>query len=150
MSHIAVQSGYKPEQIESSDVAMFTSIMGYAITGQSLEELEIRAHGFTDEELLDPAVALYAQLYLRTVKNAGKEYFYNIMRDLEYRKEEHIRFIREQLNRAKQSLHGMSYRPLDMWKHLEECYDDPHCIVIGQTRLPMQPGLRSGTTPVEE
>ena len=43
-----------------------TSIMGYAITDQPLGELEIRAYGFTDEELLDPAVALYAQLYLRT------------------------------------------------------------------------------------
>ena len=41
MSHIAAQSGYKPSEIEASDVAMFTSIMGYAITGQSLEELEI-------------------------------------------------------------------------------------------------------------
>ena len=39
MSHIAVQAGYKPKEVESSDVAMFTSIMGYAITGQSLEEL---------------------------------------------------------------------------------------------------------------
>lgn len=72
MSHIAAQCGYKPSEIEASDVSMFTSIMGYAITGQSLEELEIRADGFTNEELLDPAVALYAQLYLRTVKNAGK------------------------------------------------------------------------------
>ena len=36
-------------------------------------------------QMLLPAVALYAQLYLRTVKNAGKEYFYGIMRDLEYR-----------------------------------------------------------------
>lgn len=88
MSHIAAQCGYKPSEIEASDVSMFTSIMGYAITDQSLEELEIRADGFTNEELLDPAVALYAQLYLRTVKNAGKEYFYGIMRDLEYRKEE--------------------------------------------------------------
>ena len=125
MSHIAAQSGYKPSEIEASDVAMFTSIMGYAITGQSLEELEIRAHGFTDEELLDPAVALYAQLYLRTVRSAGKEYFYNIMRDLECRKDQHIAYIREQLQRAHDVLNGMSYRPLDMWKHLEECYDDP-------------------------
>ena len=130
MAHIAAQCGYKPEQIESSDVAMFTSIMGYAITGKSLEELEIKAYGFTDEELLDPAVALYAQLYLRTAKHAGQEYHYGIMRDLEYRKEEHIKNIREQLERAKQSLHGMDYRPLDMWEHLEECYDDPHCLVI--------------------
>ena len=32
MSHLAVQSGFKPSEIESSDVSMFTSIMGYAIT----------------------------------------------------------------------------------------------------------------------
>ena len=57
MSHIAAQCGYKPSEIEASDVSMFTSIMGYAITGKSLEELEIRADGFTNEELLDPAVA---------------------------------------------------------------------------------------------
>ncbi len=113
----------------------------------SPEELEIRADGFTNEESLDPAVALYAQLYLRTVKNAGKEYFYGIMRDLEYRKEEHLAEIRAQLDRAKQSLHGMSYRPLDMWKHLETCYDDPHCLVVCKTRPPMPLDSRSGTTP---
>lgn len=130
MSHIAAQSGYKHSEIESSDVAMFTSIMGYTIAGQSLEDLELRATGFTNEELLDPAIALYAWLYLKTVKNAGKEYFYGIMRDLEYRKEEHLKGIREQLSRAKQSLHGMSYRVLDMWEHLNECYDDPSCLII--------------------
>ena len=97
MSHIAAQSGYKPSEIESSDVTMFTSIMGYAITDQPLGELEIRAYGFTDEELLDPAVALYAQLYLRTVRSAGKEYFYNIMRDLEHRKEQHIAYMKRLL-----------------------------------------------------
>ena len=37
MSHIAAQCGYKPSEIEASDVSMFTSIMGYAITGKSLE-----------------------------------------------------------------------------------------------------------------
>ena len=130
MSHIASQCGYKPEQIESSDVAMFTSIMGFAITGQSLEALQLKAYGFSDEELLDPAVALYAWKYLKATRNAGQEYGYELMVDLENRRDEHIRSLREQLDRAKQALHGMSYRPLDMWKHLEECYDDEHCLVI--------------------
>lgn len=130
MSHIAAQCGYKPSEIEASDVSMFTSIMGYAITGQSLEELEIRADGFTNEELLDPAVALYAWKYLKATRNAGREYGYELMVDLEARREYYIDSLRAQLDRAKQLLHGMSYRPLDMWKHLEECYDDPHCIVI--------------------
>lgn len=130
MSHIAAQCGYKPSEIEASDVSMFTSIMGYAITGQSLEELEIRADGFTNEELLDPAVALYAWKYLKATRNAGREYGHELMVDLEARREYYIDSLRAQLDRAKQLLHGMSYRPLDMWKHLEECYDDPHCIVI--------------------
>ena len=130
MSHIAAQCGYKPSEIEASDVSMFTSIMGYAITGQSLEALEIRADGFTNEELLDPAVALYAWKYLKATRNAGREYGYELMVDLESRREYYIDSLRTQLDRAKQSLNGMSYRPLDMWKHLETCYDDPHCLVV--------------------
>lgn len=130
MSHLAVQAGFKPSQIEASDVSMFTSIMGYAITGQSLKDLELRAVGFSEEELLDPAVALYAWKYLNMAKNAEKDYFYNYMVDMEERREEHISFIREQLMRAKQILGGMSYRPLDMWKHIDEVLGDQHALVI--------------------
>lgn len=130
MSHLAVQSGFKPSQIEASDVAMFTSIMGYAITGKPMKELEIKARGFSDEEMLDAATALYAWKYLSTAKNAGKEYFYNFMLDLNSRKEQHIQNIREQLDRAKTILGGMNYRALDMWEHMKEILDDEHCIVI--------------------
>ena len=130
MSHLAVQSGFKAKEIESSDVSMFTSIMGYAITEKSLKELNIHAKGFNDEELLDPAVAMYAWKYLSTVKNAGKEYFYNLMLDLVERRREHVENIREQLDRAKTILNGMNYRVLDMWDHMEEILNDEHCIVI--------------------
>lgn len=118
MANLAIQSGFKPEQIETSDVNMMTSVMGYAITGQSLVPLEIHAYGFEDEELLDPSVALYAQIYLRTSKNAGNEYFHNILRDLRIRRAEHIERIRQQLEVARNLLGGMSYRPLDMWDHI--------------------------------
>lgn len=130
MANLAVQAGFKPEQIETSDVSMMTSVMGYAITGQSLEPLEIHAQGFTDEELLDPATALYAQLYLRTSKSAGNEYFHNMLMDLKYRREEHIANIQKRIDATKSLLHGMSYRPLDMWEHLKEVLDDPHALVI--------------------
>lgn len=130
MSNLAVQNGFKPEQIETSDVSMMPTVLGYAITEQSLEPLQIHAQGFSDEELLDPATALYAQLYLRTSKSAGNEYFHNLMRDLRERREEHIESIRRQIEVVKNELHGMSYRPLDMWVHLKEVLDDPHAIVI--------------------
>lgn len=130
MSNLAIQNGYKPEQIETSDVSMMSSVMGYAITGKPLDELEIHAQGFSDEELLDPAVALYAQMYLRTSKTAGNEYFFNLLKDLRDRREEHIEHIRQSLENIKKEMYGMMYRPLDMWDHLDEVLDDPHTLVI--------------------
>lgn len=130
MSNLAVQNGFKPEQIEASDVSMMPTVLGYAITEQSLEPLEIHAQGFSDEELLDPATALYAQLYLRTSKSAGNEYFHELMKDLKVRREDHIESINRQIDVIKGLLHGMSYRPLDMWKHLKEVLEDPHALVI--------------------
>ncbi len=35
MSNLAIQNGYKPEQIETSDVSMMSSVMGYADNGNS-------------------------------------------------------------------------------------------------------------------
>ena len=118
---------------------MFTSIMGYAITGQPLEELCLKAKGFRDEELLDPATALYAWKYLSMAKNAEKDYFYNYLVDMEKRRDEHIKFLSEQLNRAKDILDGMNYRTLDMWKHLEEVIDNPNALILANP-----PTYRSG------
>lgn len=130
MSHLAVQSGFKPEQVEASDVSMMTSVVGYAITGESMEALKIEAQGFSEEELKDPATVLYAQLYLRTVKNAGKEYFYNMLVDLQYRRDEHIKMIADQIKRVHDILCGLNYRPLDMWDHIKEVLDNPEAVVI--------------------
>lgn len=130
MANLAVRNGFKPEQIETSDVSMMTSVLGYAITDQSLAPLEIHAQGFSDGKLLDPATALYAQMYLRTSKSAGAEYFHNMLVDLKYRRAEHIASIQKQIDATRELLHGMSYRPLDMWDHLREVLDDPHALVI--------------------
>ena len=130
MANLAVQNGFKPEQIETSDVNMMSTVLGYAITGQPLEPLEIHAQGFEDLELLDPATALYAQLYLRTSKNAGNDYFYQMLTDLRLRRQEHIESINGQIEVVRNLLHGMSYRPQDMWEHLKEVLDDPHALVI--------------------
>lgn len=107
MANLAVRNGFKPEQIETSDVSMMTSVLGYAITDQSLAPLEIHAQGFSDEELLDPATALYAQMYLRTSKSAGAEYFHNMLVDLKYRRAEHIASIQKQIDATRELLHGI-------------------------------------------
>ncbi len=130
MAHLAVQAGFKPEQIEASDITMFSSIMGYALMDKPLTDLEITATGFTEEELTDPATPLYALLYLKSMVTAGSDFFFAMVKDLELRREEHIKKIQEQLDRGKALLKGFSYRALDMFVHLDEVINDPKTIII--------------------
>lgn len=130
MSHLAVQAGFKTEQIEASDVTLFSSIMGYALMEKPLDDLQIHATGFTDEELLDYPTALYALLYLKTMRTAGSDYYYSMLRDLKDRREVHIDNLRQQLDRARKLLKGFSYRPLDMYDHIAEVFDDDRAVII--------------------
>ncbi len=130
MSHLAAQAGWKTTEISASDVTLFTSVMGYAITGESLGPFGITADGYENEDLTDPATVLWVQLCLRTSMKAGHMFFYDMLTDLHRRKEKHIEKIRGQLDRAQKVLGGMQYRPLCLWKHLDECLDDPKAIVV--------------------
>lgn len=130
MSFLAVEAGFKPENIEASDVSYFSGVLGRAVEGRSLDDMEIEAKGFTAEELKDPATALYAQLYLRTLSSAGKEYFMEIVKDLKYRREEHIKRIQEQIDLVKSKCGGMSYRDLDMVVHMQEALQDEKAVIV--------------------
>jgi len=130
MSHLAVQAGFKPEQIEASDVTIFSSIMGYALMDKPLDDLNIKATGFTDEDLKEPATALYALMYLKTMMTAGSDFFMAMLKDLELRKEQHIAKIQDQLDRGKTLLKGFNYRPLDMFYHINEVIADDSTIII--------------------
>lgn len=130
MSHLAVQSGFKPEEIEASDVIMFSSIFGYAIMGEPLDDLELKSGIFSKKELKDPATALYALMVLKTMCQSGGDFFYTMLKDLEARRKEHIAKIQEQLDRAQSILHGFRYRALDMYDHLDEVMNDPKAIIF--------------------
>lgn len=130
MSFLAAEAGFDPTKIEASDVSYFSGVFGRAVSEKPLDDMEIKADGFTEEELKDAATALYAQLYLRTASKAGREYFLELLKDMKLRRDEHIACIQEQIDKVKAKCKGMSYRDLDMWKHLEEVLDDEKAIVI--------------------
>lgn len=130
MSYIAAETGWNPKNIEASDVSYFSAAFARGVEGRTTKDMNIRAEGFSHEELLDPAVALYAQIYLRTLKQAGAEYYYNLLVDLKYRKEEHIENIRSQLKTAQEKLLGFNYRDMDMWEHINEVADDSQAVII--------------------
>lgn len=130
MSHLARQAGWPAEALEASDVSLFSAIFGYAASGQSLAPLQIEAEGFDAEELLDPATALYAQMICRYARMGEKAHYWaEVVRDLRLRREQVVADLRAQVERARATLGGMSYRTLDLFDHMDEVWDDPTALV---------------------
>lgn len=130
MTHLARQVGYSSKSIEASDVTLFSSVMGCAISGQPLDQLGIKAAGFTEDEMRDPATVMYAIMYYRTANGVRNDYTFELLRDIEKRKDDYIESLREQIRRGREIVGNIKYEPLCMWKHMERVMDDPHTILI--------------------
>ncbi len=130
MSYLAAECGYPPDCIEASDISYFSGAFARGINGETTEGMRIEAEGFTEEELRDPAVALYAQLYLRTLTKAGRDYFYQLLLDLKYRRDEHIETIRAEIAKTAKRVKGFKYEDKDMFEHIREVKDDENAVVV--------------------
>ena len=129
MCHMARQAGWEPAQMESSDVMLFSAVMGYALMGQRLDDLEVRIDGFEDEDLGDPATVIWAEAVCRAEAKAQRVYWAEIARGMRLDRDRHLREITTQLDKARQSIGGLRYQPLDLFDHLDQIVDDPQTIV---------------------
>lgn len=130
MSYLAAECGYLPSEIDASDISFFSGAFARGINGETTEGMGLKVEGFTDEEVKDPATALYAQMYLRMAQRSGREYYYQLLQDLKLRREQHIESIREQIDYVGKRIKGYRYRDLCMWKHMREVLDDEKAIVV--------------------
>lgn len=130
MSCLAAECGYKSTQIDASDISLFSGVLGRAAMGVPLDKMGITADGFDADVLRDPAMVLYAQIYLKTLNKVGHEYFLQLLNDLRYRREEHLALLREQIDAIATRLKGLRYRDLCMWQHLDEALQDEHALIV--------------------
>lgn len=127
----AVAAGWKPEQIACSDVSLFSTALGYHITGQPLDELEIKLAGdLASLDATDPATVLYC-LKLATTRRwaAGKFHKQLLVRELEGGISRHIETIRGHLDNLRSTLAGITYQPADLFEVLPEALEDAQAVV---------------------
>jgi hypothetical protein len=133
MPSVHRQAGWRGEQIETSDVSLYTSLVGFAVTGQKLDPLEVTIDGkpvpLTGNPIDDAALVLFEQLRLRMEKRAQVFYWNEIRRDLRLRREDHVAQIARYLRELEQRFRGMKYEVIDMWKHAERWAGDERTVI---------------------
>jgi len=133
---VAVNSGWLAEKILTSDISLYSSILGYEISGKPLEELGIKINDnwlidHLGQYLEDPnyqaAAILYAMKWAQIKgKNQYETYF---KRDLEDNLLTHLNRIQQTLLDMKIKLKGLRYEIKDVWDVLNESLDDPENIL---------------------
>jgi len=134
MPLVAAEAGWLPTEMDCSDVGLYSSIVGKVCAGDPLEDLEVRVDGelveLPDADLsTQGAFLMWKQLLVRTEARPQVDYWLHMVNDLLVYQDWHVARIAERLEGQRKRLAGMRYRPLDIWRHLEEVADDPKTLI---------------------
>lgn len=139
---VAVENGWKPEQIEACDVWAYTAALGYAYSGKPLTEMRATVDGspvsLSGNAADDAATVIMAQYRMRLSKHDDIDYYRELLADLDINDSEHVGQLRERIAANMVRLGGLRYEPTDPMKYAERIMDDPHTIVFANP--PTYPG----------
>lgn len=127
-AELAVAAGWPTNRIECSDVSLFSTTLAAAITRQPTPP--ITAVGdLANLDFSRPEVLLYAQK-LAVLRHSAKQVYQQVfVRDLEARAADHIQHIRLGIEALSDRLAGVTYKPCDLFVHINEVANDPKTVI---------------------
>ena len=128
-SNVAVQAGFRPENIEASDVTLFSALIGAAADGKRVDALNIKVDGYEHEDLGDPATVLYLQSLADAESKAHSPYWRAIAKQMVIDRSDHLERLNSQLALIHDRYGGLQHRPMDLFDHLAEVKDDENAVV---------------------
>ena len=126
ISALASQAGFNPERMESSDITLYSSVLGYAVAGQPIADLQIRIDG---REYEDAAEIILEQERI-FCERLGNAYWMAVSRELDVERKTHLERLNEQIGGLRKLLGGMEYRCQDMFAHMAEHVDNERAVVV--------------------
>lgn len=115
-----VDCGVSPAAIETSDITLFSSLLGYFISGRDLKGLGVMVDGVPMECTIDGVAEV---MYLYKLGGIKPKTYYNqqLIKDLENRKADHIDNLMRQLEHIKAKLDGIHYEIADVRDVVDRC-----------------------------
>lgn len=131
---VAVQSGWKPEQIETCDVWLYSAALGYAYSGMDHSLLNVNVDNepvaLTGDPSKDAAAIIMAQYRSRMEKNGSIEYIRELLDDLTYNGSGHSQHLIGKISENRNMLNGIRFMSADPMEYAKSIMDDPHTIVF--------------------
>lgn len=118
LANIAVEAGFSPDQIYSSDISLFSSLLGCIFSGQPIESLnfelspEVQAEvDACEDEISKVATVLYN---MRLIKLSKISYRANLFAEFVRNRDDIIGEYKRNIEEADTKLHGLHYEVADV------------------------------------
>lgn len=126
--------GFEAEQIEASDVGLFSATLGSVFNGGHPRDLGILLDGnelvLSDDPIEAAASVLFTQALVRMELKPDVHHWQEHVRALVDSREKHERKVAEQVKKMDERLHGIGYWPRDMIEHIREHADNPRALIF--------------------
>lgn len=133
MASAARLAGFSPSRMDTSDVTLFSSVMGYLYSGKPLGELEVQIDGRHLELDGSPetqaASILVQQQILRLEKQPDVAYWNEIKIALIEDQGKHIALLAKTLAKGQRAFEGVTYEAMDIHEHVGRYRDDENCVI---------------------
>lgn len=126
MSCIAADCGF--EDIEASDITLFSGILGRYVEGRSIEDMDI-TRVEDGSKVTDPLDAMMEIKRAELVGKAGSVYGEAMLIDFERRQEQIREGVRERMDEIKERIPHLKYRDMDMFDHIESVKGQK-CVIL--------------------
>lgn len=134
----AVQAGFDKSQIHCSDVSLYSSVIGYFLSGKNIEDLEVYiSDGKHDGIVVDVAEILLCLKYYAMKDNSF--YAKQLKREILFNWEKYKEQINTQLKVLYEHLGGIQYECRDMMDVVDMCKNNPDVIICADP-----PGNKQG------
>ncbi|MEU0181434.1 hypothetical protein ABZ312_09615 [Streptomyces sp. NPDC006207] len=132
---VAANAGIPPSCMETSDVTLYTGIVGTCVSGGDLADLGMTLDGepveIPDAPIVEQAAHLLYVHWLARMQAKGEaDYWLNLVTDLVEREADHKKRLIDSLSSLAERLKGVKFTPKCMWDHIAEVEDDPGSIII--------------------
>jgi len=124
-----VSCGVPTDKIMTSDITLFSSLVGYYICEKDLSELGVTIKSKPMPETVEGIAEVLYQMKIAKIP-ANTYYNEQVIKDLVTRKHDHIDSIISGLSYLKTTLHGITYSPQDMRDVINEHDNDETLIFL--------------------
>jgi hypothetical protein len=134
MPSVAAVAGVPGSAMDTSDISLYTSILGTAFSDGDIESLGMKLDGKPvkprrKSRLGAAAELIYVQLLARMECKPDAVFWNELAQDIRNNRTRHIDTIEGYLQKMDGRLYGLRYRPLDILEHVEEVRDDPNAFI---------------------